>query len=248
MLCGVRVFHFDIYMCVFACFWPLKSNDLLHWRSRCTQGITNMLVMSFCSLCLLWLQPGCVAISRGPGWCCSEIMMLQPPFQTGLKRRELRVLRKGPVYSRFRSNERHDAVYFSAPGGMPRRPKSLQRVTQPVKMKQCDPKGWVSSSSALLPISQVIACFWGVWAAFPGGAHTGRRKKRRGPEQMASAPDMGADGMWPLHTLPPITERGFSLNFYLSAAEAIALRNSIKGSPASSNMSQKGMFKYGLHI
>lgn len=40
---------------------------------------------------------------------------------------------------------------------------------------------------------------------------------------MPSASDMGADGMW-LHTLPPITERGFSLNFYLSAAEAIAPR------------------------
>lgn len=101
-------------------------------RSGCTEGLTNMLLMSFCSLCLLWLQPGCVAISRGPGWCCSEIMMLQPPFQTGSKRRELRVLRKGPVYSRFRSNEQHDAVYFSAPGGTPRRSKSLQRVTQPV--------------------------------------------------------------------------------------------------------------------
>lgn len=45
MLCGV--FHFDIYMCIFACFGPLKSNDLLHWVVSVHPGNNKYVVNEF---------------------------------------------------------------------------------------------------------------------------------------------------------------------------------------------------------
>lgn len=47
MLCGVRVFHFDINMCIFAYFWHLKSNDLLHWAVWVHRGINKYVVNEF---------------------------------------------------------------------------------------------------------------------------------------------------------------------------------------------------------
>lgn len=47
MLCGVRVFHFDIYMCICACFRPLKSNDLLHLAVSVHPGNNKYVVNGF---------------------------------------------------------------------------------------------------------------------------------------------------------------------------------------------------------
>lgn len=47
MLCGVRVFHFVIYMCIFACFRPLKSKDLLHWAVAAHPGNNKYVVNEF---------------------------------------------------------------------------------------------------------------------------------------------------------------------------------------------------------
>lgn len=41
------MFHFDICTCIFACFRPLKSNDLLHWAVSVHPGNNKYVVNEF---------------------------------------------------------------------------------------------------------------------------------------------------------------------------------------------------------